>query len=48
MILDRINKLEQVMIVIEKISSPSEGVKLLEALLDTKSDEEVDGIAGGE
>ena len=42
--LDRINKLEQVMIVIEKISSPSEGVKLLEALLDTKSDAEVDGL----
>ena len=42
--LDRINKLEQVMIVIEKISSPSEGVKLLEALLDTKSDEEIDGL----
>ena len=42
--LDRINKLEQVMIVIEKISSPSEGVKLLEALLDTKSEEEIDGL----
>jgi len=42
--LDRINKLEQVMIVIEKISSPSAGVKLLESLLDAKTDEEVDGL----
>ncbi len=42
--LERINKLEQVMIVIEKISSPSEGVKLLESLLDAKTDDELDGI----
>lgn len=42
--LERINKLEQVMIVIEKISSPSEGVKLLELLLDAKTDDELDGI----
>lgn len=44
--LDRINKLEQVMIVIEKFSSPSEGVKLLEALLDTKTDEEINVLLG--
>ncbi len=42
--LDRLNKLEQVMIVIEKISSPPEGVKLLESLLDAKSDDEFDRL----
>lgn len=42
--LERINKLEQVMIVIEKLSSPSEGVKLLEAMLGTKTDEEIDTL----
>jgi hypothetical protein len=40
--LDRINKLEQVMIVIEKVSSPSESVKLLEMMLGTKVDDEID------
>ena len=44
--LERINKLEQVMIVIEKISSPAEGVKLLEEMLDTKTDEEIDALLG--
>ncbi len=42
--LERINKLEQVMIVIEKISSPAEGVKLIEALLEAKTDEEIDTL----
>lgn len=42
--LERINRLEQVMVVIEKLSSPSEGVKLLEAMLGTKTDEEIDTL----
>jgi hypothetical protein len=40
--LERLNKLEQVMIVIEKVSAPPEGVKLLESMLTTKSEEEID------
>ena len=42
--LERINKLEQVMVVIEKVSSPSEGAKLLEVMLGTKTDEELDAL----
>ncbi|MCJ7520268.1 MAG: CpXC domain-containing protein [Anaerolineaceae bacterium] len=42
--LERINKLEQVMVVIEKVSSPSDGVKLLEAMLVSKTEEEIDTL----
>ncbi|MDP2966138.1 MAG: CpXC domain-containing protein [Pelolinea sp.] len=42
--LERINRLEQVMVVIEKVLSPSEGVKLLEVMLGTKTDEEIDAL----
>ena len=40
--LDRINKLEQVMVVIEKISSPAEDVKFLESMLEAKDEKELD------
>jgi hypothetical protein len=39
--LDRISKLEQVMIVIEKASEPPAEIKLLQELLDTKNEEEL-------
>jgi hypothetical protein len=42
--LDRINKLEQVMVVIEKVASPSEGIKLLESMLSAKGDEYIDKL----
>jgi hypothetical protein len=40
--LERINKLEQVMVVIEKLSTPAEEVQLLESLIETKDDAELD------
>ena len=40
--LERINKLEQVMVVIEKLSTPAEEVQLLETLIETKDDTELD------
>jgi hypothetical protein len=40
--LERINKLEQVMIVIEKLSTPAEEVQLLEILIETKDEAELD------
>jgi len=40
--LDRINKLEQVMVVIEKLSTPAEEVQLLESLIETKNEAELD------
>jgi hypothetical protein len=40
--LERINKLEQVMVVIEKLSTPAEEVQLLEALIETKDETELD------
>jgi hypothetical protein len=40
--LERINKLEQVMVVIEKLSTPAEEVQLLEKLIETKDEAELD------
>lgn len=40
--LERINRLEQVMIAVEKLSTPAEEVKLLESLLDAKDDAELE------
>lgn len=40
--LEKINKLEQVMVVIEKLSTPAEEVQLLELLIETKDDAELD------
>ncbi len=40
--LERINKLEQVMVVIEKLSTPAEEVQLLETLIETKDETELD------
>lgn len=40
--LERINKLEQVMVIIEKLSTPAEEVQLLESLIETKDDAELD------
>ncbi len=40
--LDRINKLEQMMVVIEKLSTPAEAVQLLEELIKTKDEAELD------
>jgi hypothetical protein len=40
--LERINKLEQVMIVIEKLSTPAEEVQFLESLIETKDEAELD------
>ncbi len=39
--LDRISKLERIMIIIEKISEPPAEVKLIKELLETKTDEEL-------
>ncbi|MBM3136915.1 MAG: hypothetical protein FJZ98_01880, partial [Chloroflexi bacterium] len=40
--LERINKLEQVMVVIEKLSTPAEEVQLLESFIETKDEAELD------
>jgi hypothetical protein len=40
--LERINKLEQVMVVIEKLSTPAEEVQFLESLIETKDEAELD------
>ena len=40
--LERINKLEQMMVVIEKLSTPAEEVQLLEELIKTKDEAELD------
>ena len=42
--LDRINKLEQVMVFIEKISQPTEEVKLIEKLLEVEDEAQLEKI----
>jgi hypothetical protein len=42
--LDRIQKLERIMIVIEKASAPAEGIKLFESLLEFKDKDDLDRL----
>jgi hypothetical protein len=42
--LDRIQKLERIMIVIEKASAPNEGIKLFESLLEFKDKDDLDRL----